>query len=92
MNTAAGYEIITEDIKCETGDKDMKELTTCPICHEDSAFIETEGGWCVYVQCGHCGTHTAFQSFRTEEEKEKAEEAVIRLWNMGKVIVESRTE
>ena len=64
----------------------MKELTVCPICHEDSAFIETEGGWCVYVQCGHCGTHTAFHSFHSDEEKEKAERAVVQLWNMGKVM------
>ena len=70
----------------------MKELTVCPICHEDSAFIETEGGWCVYVQCGHCGTHTAFHSFHSDEEKEKAERAVVQLWNMGKVIVEARIE
>jgi hypothetical protein len=46
----------------------------------------------VYVQCGHCGTHTAFHSFHSDEEKQKAEEAVAHLWNMGKVIVEARTE
>ncbi len=70
----------------------MEELGICPVCHEDSAFIETEGGWCVYVQCGHCGTHTAFTSYKNEEEKKEAELAVTRLWNMGKVIAESRGE
>ena len=73
-------------------ENDMEELETCPICHEDSAYIETEGGWCVYVQCGHCGTHTAFHPFPEDEGKKKAEAAVVHLWNMGKVIAEARTE
>lgn len=70
----------------------MEELMPCPICHEDCAFIETEGNWCVYVQCGHCGTHTAFHSFDSDESKKRAEENVVHLWNMGKVIAEARTE
>ena len=52
----------------------MEELMPCPICHEDCAFIETEGNWCVYVQCSHCGTHTAFHSFDSDESKKRAEE------------------
>ena len=60
----------------------MEELGICPVCHEDSAF----------VQCGHCGTHTAFTSYKNEEEKKEAELVVTRLWNMGKVIAESRGE
>ena len=70
----------------------MEELMPCPICHEDCAFIETEGNWCVYVQCGHCGTHAAFHSFDSDESKKRAEENVVHLWNMGKVIAEARTE
>ena len=70
----------------------MIELEACPICHEDCAYIETEGNWCVYVQCPNCGTHTAFQPFSNEAEKEAAEKHVAQIWNMGKVIAEGRGE
>ena len=70
----------------------MEELAPCKVCHEESAYVETEGGWCVYVTCPDCGTHTAFRPFENEEEKKKAEEEVITLWNMGKVIAERRGE
>jgi len=71
---------------------DMEELMPCPICHEDCAYIENEAGWCVYVQCGNCGTHTAFHKYTDEESMKKAEEMVAHLWNMNKVIPEARTE
>lgn len=73
-------------------EKEMHELNPCKICHEDCAYLETEGDWCVYVICGHCGTHTAFQRYRNEEEKKEAEKRVVELWNMGKVVAEARTE
>jgi len=70
----------------------MEELELCPVCHEDSAFLEYEGGWCVYVQCGVCGTHTSFIGYNNDKEKEAAEQNSVRLWNMGKVIAERRGE
>ncbi len=70
----------------------MHELNPCKNCHEDVAYLETEGDWCVYVICGHCGTHTAFQRYSNEEEKKEAEKKVVELWNMGKVVIEARVE
>lgn len=70
----------------------MHEFEACPICHDDSAFLEDEGGFCVYVQCPNCGTHTSFISYNNEEEKAEAEERSVKLWNMGKVIAEGRGE
>lgn len=70
----------------------MDDLEICPICHEDCGYIEYEGGWCVYVQCGNCGSHTSYVSYKNEEQRVKAEKDSIRLWNMGKVIPESRLE
>ena len=34
------------------------ELQDCPCCH-GAGIIEEEGGWCLYVQCLDCGSHTA---------------------------------
>ena len=70
----------------------MEELGACPVCHEDCAYIETEGGWCVYVQCANCGTHTAHKPFANDREKAEAEKHVTQIWNMGKVIAEGRGE
>ena len=70
----------------------MDEYRDCPVCHEDSAYLEHEGGWCVYVTCPICGTHTSFIRYDNEEEKAEAEVKSIRLWNMGKVIREQRGE
>lgn len=70
----------------------MIDFNPCPVCHEDSAFIESEGNWCVYVQCAHCGSHTAFHKFTDAVSREAAERAVTDLWNMGKVIAEARNE
>ena len=67
-------------------------LGPCPVCHEDCAYLEEEGGWCVYVVCGHCGSQTAFCRFEDENEKAEAGEKAVRLWNMGKVIAERRGE
>ena len=70
----------------------MEELGICPVCHEDTAYFEHEGDWCVYVQCSECGTQTAFCSYESEEEKAEAEAKAAMLWNMGKVIAERRSE
>ncbi len=70
----------------------MEELGICPVCHEDTAYLEHEGGWCVYAMCSVCGTHTAFCRYETEEEKAAAEANAVMLWNMGKVIAERRSE
>ena len=70
----------------------MIELEPCRVCYEDAAYLEEEGGWCVYVQCPICGSHTSFVSFRNEEERKTAEEKSVYLWNMGKVIAERRGE
>ena len=37
----------------------MMELLPCRVCHEDCAYVETEGDWCVYVTCGNCGSQTS---------------------------------
>ncbi len=71
---------------------DEYELLPCRVCHEDLAYLEEEGGWCVYVTCANCGSQTAFCRYEGEEEKEEAEKKAIHLWNMGKVIAERRGE
>ncbi len=70
----------------------MEEIQICPICHEDCGYLEYEGDWCVYMQCGNCGTHTSYISYRDPEGKKRAEKDSIRLWNMGKVNPEGRFE
>ena len=68
------------------------ELEPCRVCHEDCAYMETEGDAWVYVACANCGTETAGIGYRTEEEKEAAAEKAVLLWNTGKVIAEKRGE
>lgn len=70
----------------------MEELLACPVCHEECAYMESEGDWCVWVECGSCGSHTAFQRYDNEEEKAAAEEKAAMLWNMGKVVNATRGE
>ena len=67
-------------------------LAPCPVCHEDSAYLEEEGGWCVYVVCGNCGSQSAFCRYENAEEKEEAVKKAVMIWNMGKVIAERRGE
>jgi len=61
------------------------EIFDCPDCHGPGVLHE-DHGWCVYVECMDCGSHTAELSFRTEEERETQAKQVVHLWNMGKVI------
>ncbi|MBQ6678685.1 MAG: Lar family restriction alleviation protein [Lachnospiraceae bacterium] len=71
---------------------EAEELLPCRVCHEDCACIEHEGGWCTYVMCANCGSATAFIAYKNEEERIEAEKKAIHIWNMGKVIAESRGE
>ncbi|MCQ2420124.1 MAG: Lar family restriction alleviation protein [Clostridia bacterium] len=61
------------------------EIVECPIC-QGTGLIQEENGWCVYVECLCCGSHTVSMPFENEQEREKAAKAVADLWNMGKVI------
>ena len=66
-------------------DFDEIELADCPYC-DNVGTIEEEGGWCLYVQCGYCGAHTAELSYRNEEERQEAARRAAHNWNLRKVI------
>ena len=61
------------------------EIAECPIC-DGTGLMQEENGWCVYVECLQCGSHTVSMPYSSEAEREKAAQAVADLWNMGKVI------
>lgn len=63
-------------------------LEECPICR-GSGFVVHEGGWNVQVECADCSAHTVYVEYETDAQKAEAEEQVVRLWNLGKVV---RTE
>ena len=63
-------------------------LEDCPICR-GAGIVMHEGGWNVQVECADCSAHTVYVEQATEAQKKDAEEQVVRLWNLGKVI---RTE
>ena len=67
------------------------ELDICPICR-GAGMIVHEGGWNVQVECTDCSAHTVYVEYNSDAEKEEAEQAVARLWNMGKVISGERGE
>ena len=60
-------------------------LEDCPICR-GNGFVVHEGGWNVQVECADCSAHTVYVEYETEEEKLAAEQQVVCLWNLGKVI------
>lgn len=66
-------------------------LEECPICR-GAGFLAHEGGWNVQVECYDCSAHTVYVEYNNEGEKAAAEQAVARLWNMGKVISSERGE
>ena len=66
-------------------------LEECPVCR-GAGMIMHEGGWSVQVECCDCSAHTVYVEYSNEEEKLEAEQAVIRLWNIGKVVTSERGE
>lgn len=60
-------------------------LEECPICR-GNGFVVHEGGWNVQVECSDCSAHTVYVEYSNEEEKVAAEQQVVCLWNLGKVI------
>ncbi len=61
------------------------KLQDCPFCGGAGRF-EEEGGWCLYIQCPDCGSHTAEFQFSSGEERLEMAERAARVWNMGKII------
>lgn len=60
-------------------------LEDCPICR-GSGYVIHEGGWNVQVECADCSAHTVYVEYETEEQKKIAEQQVVSLWNLGKVV------
>lgn len=60
-------------------------LEECPVCRGTGVLMH-EGGWNVQVECLDCSARTVYVEYANEEEKKRAEEQVVRLWNLGKVI------
>ena len=44
------------------------------------------------VECADCSAHTVYVEYNNEEEKQSAEQMVVRLWNIGKVVTSERGE
>ena len=61
------------------------ELEDCPVCR-GTGLMQEENGWCVYVECLDCGSHTAELCYNNEEERETAARQAASTWNMGKVV------
>ena len=66
-------------------------LEECPICR-GNGIVMHEGGWNVQVECCDCSAHTVYVEYSNDEEKAEAEQAVVHLWNIGKVITSERGE
>lgn len=60
-------------------------LEECPVCR-GSGMVVHEGGWNVQVECCDCSAHTVYVEYENEQEKTVAEQKVVSLWNLGKVI------
>lgn len=72
-------------------EKPIYELEDCPICR-GTGMLMHEGGWNVQVECADCSAHTVYVEYETEEQKLIAEQQVVTLWNIGKVIHGERGE
>ncbi len=72
-------------------EKDAVMLEECPVCR-GPGMMTHEGGWNVQVECCDCSAHTVYVEYNNEQEKAEAEKAVIRLWNIGKVVSSERGE
>jgi len=70
---------------------DEIDLQDCPVCH-GTGLIQEEGGWCLYVECLDCGSHTGELSYSNEEERMEAARRAAHTWNIGKVIAMSPGE
>lgn len=66
-------------------EKPIYDLEECPICR-GAGFVTHEGGWNVQVECADCSAHTVFVEYNSEKERKEAEQKVVTLWNIGKVI------
>lgn len=60
-------------------------LEDCPICR-GAGMVMHEGGWNVQVECADCSAHTVYVEYTNESQKQEAEQQVVRLWNLGKVV------
>jgi len=67
------------------------DLQDCPICH-GTGVLEEETGWCIYVACVDCGSHTAELPYKNETERVQMAKQAASTWNMGKVIASSPGE
>lgn len=72
-------------------EKPIYELEECPICR-GTGMVMHEGGWNVQVECADCSAHTVYVEYDNEEQKLIAEQQVVTLWNIGKVIHGERGE
>lgn len=61
------------------------EVLECPICG-GPGLLQEENGWCLYVSCLDCGSHTAELSYQSEKERYETAQKAASLWNIGKVI------
>jgi len=60
-------------------------LEECPVCRGNGIVVH-EGGWSVQVECTDCSAHTVYVEYQNDAQKKAAEEQVVMLWNIGKVI------
>ena len=58
------------------------ELQECPICG-GAGLMEEENGWCFYVACLDCGSHTAEIRYERPAERLDAAQRAAHLWNIG---------
>ena len=65
------------------------ELQECPICG-GAGLMEEENGWCFYVACLDCGSHTAEIRYERPAERLDAAQRAAHLWNIGKVLTPQR--
>ena len=65
--------------------EELVMLEECPVCR-GAGMIMHEGGWCVQVECSDCSAQTVYVEYTNEQEKAYAEQQVVCLWNLGKVI------
>ena len=72
-------------------ERPIYELEECPICR-GTGMLMHEGGWNVQVECTDCSAHTVYVEYDNEEQKLLAEQQVVTLWNIGKVIHGERGE